>query len=223
MGPGSYVCLSITDTGEGMDAETQKRVFEPFFTTKGAGRGTGLGLATVEGIVKQSGGEIVLESEKGRGTSVTIYLPRVDESDGQSPKVASPSPAIRETGTILLVEDEQTVREYVREVLQGNGYNVIAAADGVKALGLPEEQIRQVDLLLTDVIMPNLSGPDLAKRLWETRPDLRVVFMSGHPGSHLEGLGMPRKGFRFIAKPFLPEALMRTVRAILDDQPPHAA
>ena len=213
---GAYVVLAVTDTGTGMDEATRTRVFEPFFTTKEPGKGTGLGLSTVYGIVKQSGGDIQLESEVGRGTRFKIYLPRVVEP--AAPEEARPVPATVPRGdeTVLLVEDEPEVRDLAREILEASGYTVLQACDPQDALLIAERHGGPIHLLLTDVIMPRQSGRALAERLRPLRPELQVLFMSGYTNEAIVRHGVLEPGTLFIQKPFTPEGLGRKVREALD-------
>jgi len=222
--PGEYVLLVITDTGTGMDPETQARIFEPFFTTKELGKGTGLGLSTVYGIVQQSGGFIEVESRTGRGTSFSVYLPRAEgEPEGGaatggcdphgSGAAADGAPVGHET--VLLVEDEPAVRELVRKVLQRQGYTVLVAADGAEAIRLAETRREPIQLLLTDVIMPEMSGRELAERLIAARPGLRVLFISGYT-EDIMASGLPDARVDLLEKPFSPTVLARKVREVLD-------
>jgi signal transduction histidine kinase/ActR/RegA family two-component response regulator len=218
--PGRYALLEVSDTGTGMDAATQARIFDPFFTTKERGKGTGLGLSTVYGIVAQSGGHIRVDSAPGRGTTFRIYLPRVAAEDEEraAEQVGGGEPgAPLGDETILLVEDEEDVRQLVQHVLRTSGYRVLAASGGEQALEVARGHDAPIDLLLTDVVMPGLSGPDLAERLRAVRPQAAVLFMSGytdHPAVHQAAAGAGGEGF--LPKPFKPDVLARTVRERLD-------
>jgi CheY-like chemotaxis protein len=215
--PGAYVLLSVSDTGTGMDEPAKAHLFEPFFTTKEQGRGTGLGLATVYGIVKQSGGFVWVYSEPGHGTTFKIYLPRVHEIPLAPLREGSPE-AFRGTETILLAEDSAGVRAVAREVLQRNGYAVIQASDGRAALELAATHSGTIHLLVTDVIMPEMSGRQLADRLRDERPELQVLFVSGYTDDAIIRHGILEPGIAFLQKPFTPEALARKVRAVLDER-----
>ena len=215
LSPGRYSVLVLTDTGAGMDAATRQRLFEPFFTTKAPGKGTGLGLATVHGIVKQSGGEIEVESEAGSGTTFTIYLPESEsaaEHHGDAP-VAS---AAHGAECLLIVDDDAGVRAMTRRVLERQGYHVIQADDGAEALALMEQCGDTVDLLLTDVVMPGMSGIDLARRLREARPSLRVLFISGYSEDAVDRHGVLGESMKFLAKPYSVSGLLQEVREALD-------
>jgi two-component system cell cycle sensor histidine kinase/response regulator CckA len=180
--PGKYVRLTVSDTGTGMDSETQARMFEPFFTTKDPGKGTGLGLATVYGVVKQTGGWIWVASHPGHGTTFEIYLPQIEEVEKPvttSAKKATRAIAPKGTETILLVEDQDGIRDLVGEFLRRNGYTVLHAVDGDEALRVAGERQDSIDLLLTDILMPNIGGRELAERLTAVRPKMKVLFMSG--------------------------------------------
>jgi PAS domain S-box-containing protein len=213
---GWFVMLAVTDTGSGMDEETQSHIFEPFYTTKGIGKGTGLGLSTVYGIVKQSGGSIWIYSEPGAGTSIKIYIPLIEESvrdEGES------EPLTRTAGgteTILIVEDDDAVRKLASISLQMYGYNIVTAKDGDEALTRMEKYSKDIHLLLTDVIMPNISGRELAQQLSRGRPNLKLLFMSGYTDHSIEDHGVLNEETNFIQKPFSPEFLARKVREILD-------
>jgi signal transduction histidine kinase/response regulator RpfG family c-di-GMP phosphodiesterase len=217
LAPGAYVVLTVTDTGTGMDAATQKRIFEPFFTTKEVGKGTGLGLSTVYGIVQQSGGHIQLTSELGSGSCFEVYFPRT-ESSSTARKSAHPSAATGTASeTILLVEDDEGVRVVASRILREQGYTVLEARRASEARRIWEKHKMQVDLLLTDVVMPDMNGPTLARELVMDHPTLRVLYMSGYPGAG--GLGAPGGGtLPCIEKPFTPASLATRVREIFDRQ-----
>ncbi|MCA1815455.1 MAG: PAS domain S-box protein [Acidobacteria bacterium] len=214
--PGRYVCLAVSDTGCGMYESVRARVFEPFFTTKEVGKGTGLGLSTVYGIVKQSGGNVWVYSEPGRGTTFKIYLPRVDEEGRESAEGASREETPTGTETVLLVEDEAQVRDMTHEMLRMWGYEVIEARLCAEALRLSEEYRGKIDLLLTDVVMPQMSGSELAAHLSTTRPDMRVLYMSGYTDDAIVRHGVLQEGVAFIEKPFTADSLARKVRGVLD-------
>ncbi|MCB0153474.1 MAG: response regulator [Anaerolineae bacterium] len=215
--PGPYVMLAVSDTGVGMDEETQSRIFEPFFTTKELGRGTGLGLATVYGIVKQSGGEVWVYSELGRGTSFKIYLPRLARKAstlGAGPDATCKMPV--GTETVLLVEDEEIVRSLTREVLEMTGYTVLEAGNGREALALAEQHPEPIHLLLTDVVMPQINGREVAERLTATHPHLKVLYVSGYTDQAIAHHGVLEPGLFFLQKPFSPSTLAQKVREVLD-------
>ena len=213
--PGRYVLISITDTGTGMDAETRSHLFEPFFTTKPVGKGTGLGLATVYGIVKQFGGYIWVDSEPQRGTTFRIYLPEVQEA-AQEPGAAAASVAGNGSETVLLVEDETMVRTLARKALESHGYRVLEAGAAPAALELSERHVGPINLLLTDVVMPGMSGRELAHRLLEVRGTLRVLYMSGYTDDAVLRHGVLEEGMAYLQKPFTPDKLARKVREVLD-------
>ena len=211
--PGRYVMLAVTDTGTGMDAATQARIFEPFFTTKDIGKGTGLGLATVQGIVQQSGGFIWVYSEPDHGTVFKIYLPRADEA--VSPADAELDQDTRGTETVLVVEDVTAVRAVTREMLRRHGYQVLEAADGSAALQVAAAHGAPIHLLLTDVVMPDVNGPDLANRLTAVRPEMKVLFMSGYTDDAVVRHGILSEGIAYLQKPFTPRVLAGKVRSVL--------
>jgi CheY-like chemotaxis protein len=216
---GEYVMVSVSDTGCGMDAETQARIFEPFFTTKAAGKGTGLGLSTVYGIVKQSGGNIWSYSEVNQGTTFKIYLPRMDGS--HSGHIDQPSASVaRGTETILLVEDEEQVRQIAEQILISQGYHVLSAANGELALALAANSQAEIHLLITDVVMPQMSGRVLAERLSSLRPKMAVLYMSGYTDDAVVRHGLLGEQLEFIQKPFTADALARKVRSVIHSSPP---
>jgi signal transduction histidine kinase len=213
---GPYVMLAVSDTGCGMAADLQTHVFEPFFTTKGAGKGTGLGLATVYGIVKQSGGNIWLYSEVGKGTTFKIYLPRIDAVPVVQ-QISSGLPSLpKGTETLLLVEDEEQVRKILQAILEGQGYNVLAAANGEEALEIAAQHDSKIHLMITDVVMPQMSGPELADRLAYIRPHSRVLYMSGYTDDAIVRHGLLDAKLNFLHKPFDAASAARKVREILD-------
>jgi PAS domain S-box-containing protein len=220
--PGRYVLLSVTDTGIGMDEETKANIFEPFFTTKGTGEGTGLGLAMVYGIVRQSGGFIWVRSEPNQGTSFKVYLPRVESQVIPTPRSAAVHPPSG-SETILLVEDEELVRRLARKIFEGHGYNVIVAASGKAALELMGADHRPPDLLVTDVVMPGMSGRELAEQLRAGQPQLKVLFLSGYTDDAVVRHGILEQDVFFLQKPFNSSTLLHKVRGILDNLPPAVA
>jgi CheY-like chemotaxis protein len=275
--PGSHVMLEVSDTGTGMDANTQAHLFEPFFTTKEPGKGTGLGLSTVYGVVEQSGGSIAVDTELGRGTTFRIYLPQVEAPAQQQrespvapaapfptarpatvtparpapavatapPPVVAPRPAAQVRGspaapipsvpvvaaeatpsrteTILLVEDALRVRAVVREILEMSGYHVLEARHGAEALEISERHQGPIHLMVTDVVMPQMSGRELAQRLAPVRPDMKVLYMSGYTDDAIVRHGVLGAGMAFLSKPFTPDALAAKVREVLETQPSQAA
>ena len=214
---GPFVMLAVSDTGTGMSEETQAHMFEPFFTTKEKGKGTGLGLATVYGIVKQSGGFIWVYSEVGHGTTFKLYLPRVQElAERASQPAQTPARAARGTETVLVVEDEAPVRSVARQVLERHGYTVLEAPSAEAALDIATRYSGAIHLLLTDVVMPGLNGRELATRLADLRPDARVIFMSGYTDDAVTRHGVLEPGSAYVQKPFTPDAIARKVREVLD-------
>ncbi len=214
---GHYVRLVITDTGMGMDGTVQAKLFEPFFTTKERGRGTGLGLATVYGIVRQNGGSIFVDSRPGYGSTFTIFLPRTEQSADPSKAARLATQALGGAEAILLVEDQPEVRGVIADTLVRHGYDVLVAANGVEALSILERHEGDVHLLVTDIVMPGMSGRDLAERLVAARPDLRVLYMSGYTDDVITRHGVVLEtGMAFLQKPFTPNLLLQTVRDILD-------
>jgi PAS domain S-box-containing protein len=216
MPAGKYVLLAVSDTGDGMDEGTMSRIFEPFFTTKELGKGTGLGLATVYGIVKQSAGHILVYSEPGHGTTFKIYLPSAEHKIelGSGAEVETVNPK-RQGATILLVEDDEIMRSLTRQLLQEHGYSVVEADDGKSALEWAESHPDPVDLLLTDVVMRRMSGPELVERLNASRPSLKVVYMSGYTGELIAEREMLKRGITLLEKPFTRTALLNTIHASL--------
>ena len=221
--PGPYVMLAVSDTGCGMDAATQVRIFEPFFTTKEPGKGTGLGLATVYGIIKQSSGHIYVSSELGTGTTFKIYLPRVEQTSERPNPGVAPAARLRGSETVLLVEDDDMVRALAQAILERDGYHVLAARNAHDALCLAEESSRQIHLLLTDVIMPEMKGPELAKRFLSFRPETQVLLMSGYTEKEISCTTALEPGTTFLQKPFTPQTLTQKVREALNPIPqPHS-
>jgi two-component system, cell cycle sensor histidine kinase and response regulator CckA len=214
--PGLYATLSIRDTGVGMDDATRAHLFEPFFTTKAQGQGTGLGLSTVYGLVQQSGGFIVVDSQPGKGTTFRIGLPRLDEPPGETGNEASLGVTAAGTETILVAEDEDAVRRLIRAILERLGYTVLEAVDGQHALGVWREHADRIDLLVSDVVMPHMDGPSLVARIRASAPGLRVVFLSGYTDEAILSRGVLPPGTPFLQKPFTSGSLARTVRAALD-------
>jgi PAS domain S-box-containing protein len=215
MQPGSYVVLEVGDTGVGMDAATRARIFEPFFTTKEQGKGTGLGLAMVYGIVKQSGGYVRAESEPGKGTRFEIWLPRVESKDAAAPRVEHQAAPRGGTETVLVVEDEKAVRHVVKRVLELQGYTVFTARNGFEALRVAREREGRIDLVMTDVVLPEMSGPAIVERLLADWPHAKVLYMSGYAAEEAAKRGLLQPGTALLKKPFTLDELARAVRGVL--------
>jgi two-component system cell cycle sensor histidine kinase/response regulator CckA len=213
---GSYVMLALKDSGHGMSEEVQSHLFEPFFTTKESGKGTGLGLSTVYGIVKQSGGVIGIESKPGQGTTCTIFFPKVDEAAHVAPDTGGAAVQAHGRETILIVEDDPAVRGLVHEALRLNGYEVLVARHGIEALLAGARHLGPIHLLLTDVVMPQMSGPEVAEKLAVLRPSIKVLYMSGYPDHPVFSKGGVKEGTAFLQKPFTTNALAQKVREVLD-------
>ena len=220
VGPGPYAMLAVSDTGQGMDAHTLSHIFDPFFTTKEQGKGTGLGLATVYGIVKQSGGHVRAYSEPDAGATLKIYLPRLDPGEYPDARARHSAPvvALLGTETVLVVEDEDGVRRMVLKILGNLGYTVLEAAGGEQALAVAEGHPGPIHLLFTDVVMPGMGGRDLATRLAASRPEVRVLYMSGYTDDAIAHHGVLDPGVAFIQKPFGYAFVARKVREVLDNE-----
>jgi len=224
MRSGPHVLLSVCDSGTGMDAETQSHLFEPFFTTKDKDKGTGLGLATVYGIVKQSGGDIWVYSEAGRGSCFKIYLPRVDQVPDEASPGADQTTSSTGSETVLLAEDSDVVRRLLRELIQTNGYTLLEARHGAEALQIGKDYAGIIDLLVTDMVMPQMGGRELAEQLLPLRPKMKVLYMSGYTEDAIVRHGVLDSGTAFLEKPFTPDSLARKIRELLDQKKgdPHA-
>jgi len=208
--------LAVSDTGVGMDAATASKIFEPFFTTKEIGKGTGLGLPTVYGIVRQAGGNVWVYSEPGRGTTFKIYLPSAELKLGMEAKVDEEAPTSRREGfTILLVEDDELMRQLTRQLLAEHGYETLEAKDGQEALAIARSHSGQIDLLLTDVVMPGMSGPELVARLNGERPNMKTVYMSGYTGELIGQEDTTTRGIPLLEKPFTRAGLLLTLHQAL--------
>jgi two-component system cell cycle sensor histidine kinase/response regulator CckA len=216
MPPGSFIMLSVSDTGIGMDAETQSNIFEPFFTTKERGKGTGLGLATVYGVLKQSDGFIWVDSELGNGTTFKVLLPRVEDRAQAVTQNTSSEGSRKGWETILLVEDEESVRRLILELLHAHGYTVLEAADGIAALNIAQRAHGKIDLLLTDVVMPGMSGTQVAEKVTSLHPETKVLYMSGYTDFAVEHHQIPQQGRLLLRKPFTQQSLARKVREALE-------
>jgi two-component system cell cycle sensor histidine kinase/response regulator CckA len=216
--PGPYVMLAVSDTGTGIDAATQKRIFEPFFTTKEVGKGTGLGLSTAYGIVKQSSGYIWVYSEVGKGTAFKVYLPRIDHANERETATAYSQEAPRGHETILLVEDEKQLRELAKHILEENGYTVIVAENGVDGLRICQGFSGFIDLLIADVVMPLMSGRELAEKLIRLRPQMKVLYISGYTDDSVVRHGVLEHHASFLQKPFTSVSLAHKVRNVLDSK-----
>ena len=222
LSPGDYSVIDVTDTGSGMSKDTISRIFEPFFTTKKVGKGTGLGLATVYGIIKQSNGGIEVKSQIGKGTTFRIYFPRIEplEENIVEPQKAEITPvgssSLDKQYTILLVEDQEMVRDLVTEILEEEGFKVITAYNGLNALKVTKEYTGSIDLMLTDVIMPEMNGRELAKKIEVEKPELKIIFMSGYTGEEMRNRGVLEPETNFIQKPFSPDSLIEKIREVLN-------
>jgi CheY-like chemotaxis protein len=217
--PGPYIVLEVRDNGLGMDADTLDHIFEPFFTTKDPGSGTGLGLSTAYGIIKQSGGFIEVESNPGAGTIFKIFLPATSESEEDSEGEPAEREPLRGSETILVVEDEEILRQLIKAALEMNGYKVLEARNAGDAVALCEQNETSIQLMLTDVVMPKMSGRELAQRLARLRPELKVIYMSGYAEDVLLRQGVLDASITFLQKPFRQYELTAKVRKVLDSRP----
>ncbi|MEK7381167.1 MAG: response regulator, partial [Gemmatimonadota bacterium] len=208
--------LAVTDTGPGMDQDAKARIFEPFFTTKGVGKGTGLGLAVVHGVIEQSGGHITVESEPGQGSCFRIYLPEVEGAPQGGHAAPKEKGVTAGSETILLVEDEEAVRRFVRRRLEASGYTVLEASNGREALRVAERHAGAIHLLISDVVMPEMGGRVLAEQLGSARPDLKVLLVSGYTDDAVLRAGVMQASRAFLQKPFTPAGLVQKVREVLD-------
>lgn len=218
VGPGRYVVLVVSDTGLGMDEDTRSRIFEPFFTTKGPGKGTGLGLATVYGIVKQSGGGITVESTPGKGCTFSIFLP-ASSGELDTEELPAPDATTQGSETILVVEDEEVVRDLICAVLSQSGYDVLCAASAAEAMRIAREHRKHIELLVTDIVMPDMHGPELARTLTALKPEMKLLYVSGYSENDISDQGVLDAGLVVLQKPFTQQSLGRKVREILDGEP----
>jgi signal transduction histidine kinase len=219
LSPGPHVLLAVSDSGIGMDAETQSHIFEPFFTTKEAGKGTGLGLATVYGIVKQCSGAITVYSEPGRGTTFRIYLPRVDQAIEEVSEQPRTVGSLNGSENVLVVEDDPEVRQLICEILRAKGYQVLESTRGDEAIRIAQSFRDPLPLVVADVILPEMSGPDVVRQVREAKPGIRAIFISGYTDEAVLRHGMVEPGTAFLSKPFVPEDLARKVREVLIAKP----
>jgi CheY-like chemotaxis protein len=213
--PGRYILLTVNDSGHGMTDEVKRHIFEPFYTTKALGRGTGLGLATTFGAVKQAGGSIEVFSEVGQGTTFKIFLPGTEEKAGTLVRETAPSEQLNGDETILVVEDEPGVREMAVKILKRYGYTLLSAPNGGEAFMLAEKHAARIDLLMTDVVMPGMNGRELAERLVKLHPEMKVLYTSGYTENVIVHHGVIDKSLNFIGKPYSPQALARKIREVL--------
>jgi two-component system cell cycle sensor histidine kinase/response regulator CckA len=220
MSAGSFILLSVTDTGVGMDRETQAHIFEPFFTTKERGKGTGLGLATVYGVVKQSGGFVWVHSEPGQGTAFEILLPRVEESVRTVAQDTRSGGSWGGSETVLLVEDEESLRKLILRMLSENGYAVLEAASAIQAMEIARQVQGKIDLLLTDVVMPGMNGSELADQLVSLYPQIKTLYMSGYTEFAVRLSDIVRQERRLLQKPFTQQSLLRKIREVLESSRP---
>ncbi|MBW2741090.1 MAG: response regulator [Deltaproteobacteria bacterium] len=216
--PGHYVMLAVSDTGSGMDKKTREHIFDPFFTTKGVGKGTGLGLSTVYGIIKQNNGFVWVYSEPGQGSTFKVYLPKVKGDAEPEEKKQSPVEDLGGSETVLIVEDDDSLRNFAQEVLQSYGYRILVAENGEDALRVSKEYESPIHLLLTDVVMPKMGGKKLAERLQPLYPQMKVIYMSGYTDNAIVHHGVLEPGLNFLEKPFTPEGLARKVRKALGSE-----
>jgi CheY-like chemotaxis protein len=217
--PGPHAMLLVSDTGTGMTADVMNHIFEPFFTTKERGKGTGLGLPTALGIVQQGGGAIKVSSEVGWGTTFRIYLPKAEPAGQAASAAPAPAPSLKGRETILVAEDMDTIRRLTRAVLESEGYTVLVAEDGVAARRISENHTGPIHLLLADIVMPSMNGPELAQQIKKGRNEVKVVYMSGYTDRGLDEIRQAVPGAGFLHKPFTVAELKRKVREVLDEAP----